>query len=160
MNKMRVLFMALLFISLIIRLIFIHTGLEYFSVNGDEATSFLQANWIARGNYPLLFWAQPYQFPIEPYLTSLWAQYLPWDTFGVRLIPLIICLIAFCSYLFLFSKLGNFKTTWPGLTLILFPSTYLLIRQTQLLTPQHSICLLYTSPSPRDKRQSRMPSSA
>ena len=30
-------------------------------------------------------------------------------------------------------------------------------------TPVHSecsICLLYTSPSPRDKRQSRMPSSA
>ena len=25
---------------------------------------------------------------------------------------------------------------------------------------EHSICLLYTSPSPRDKRQSRMPSSA
>ena len=24
----------------------------------------------------------------------------------------------------------------------------------------HSVCLLYTSPSPRDKRQSRMPSSA
>ena len=27
-------------------------------------------------------------------------------------------------------------------------------------TLQYSICLLYTSPSPRDKRQSRMPSSA
>ena len=26
--------------------------------------------------------------------------------------------------------------------------------------PQLTICLLYTSPSPRDKRQSRMPSSA
>ena len=25
---------------------------------------------------------------------------------------------------------------------------------------RHNICLLYTSPSPRDKRQSRMPSSA
>ena len=25
---------------------------------------------------------------------------------------------------------------------------------------EHSFCLLYTSPSPRDKRQSRMPSSA
>ena len=25
---------------------------------------------------------------------------------------------------------------------------------------EHGICLLYTSPSPRDKRQSRMPSSA
>ena len=27
-------------------------------------------------------------------------------------------------------------------------------------TPEAKICLLYTSPSPRDKRQSRMPSSA
>ena len=27
-------------------------------------------------------------------------------------------------------------------------------------TPRHKGCLLYTSPSPRDKRQSRMPSSA
>ena len=27
-------------------------------------------------------------------------------------------------------------------------------------TCQHDLCLLYTSPSPRDKRQSRMPSSA
>ena len=26
--------------------------------------------------------------------------------------------------------------------------------------PQYQVCLLYTSPSPRDKRQSRMPSSA
>ena len=29
-----------------------------------------------------------------------------------------------------------------------------------LLTPEKVTCLLYTSPSPRDKRQSRMPSSA
>ena len=28
------------------------------------------------------------------------------------------------------------------------------------VTMDHSLCLLYTSPSPRDKRQSRMPSSA
>ena len=28
------------------------------------------------------------------------------------------------------------------------------------ITPSFIICLLYTSPSPRDKRQSRMPSSA
>ena len=27
-------------------------------------------------------------------------------------------------------------------------------------TKEHKTCLLYTSPSPRDKRQSRMPSSA
>ena len=27
-------------------------------------------------------------------------------------------------------------------------------------SPEYIVCLLYTSPSPRDKRQSRMPSSA
>ena len=30
----------------------------------------------------------------------------------------------------------------------------------ELVEPKPSTCLLYTSPSPRDKRQSRMPSSA
>ena len=30
----------------------------------------------------------------------------------------------------------------------------------EVLAPLNIICLLYTSPSPRDKRQSRMPSSA
>ena len=30
----------------------------------------------------------------------------------------------------------------------------------RLKRPRHNVCLLYTSPSPRDKRQSRMPSSA
>ena len=29
-----------------------------------------------------------------------------------------------------------------------------------LLTPPDNICLLYTSPSPRDRQKSRMPSSA
>ena len=29
-----------------------------------------------------------------------------------------------------------------------------------LLFDEHTTCLLYTSPSPRDKRQTRMPSSA
>ena len=32
--------------------------------------------------------------------------------------------------------------------------------QTELVKMQYWVCLLYTSPSPRDKRQSRMPSSA
>ena len=30
----------------------------------------------------------------------------------------------------------------------------------EILKEEYGICLLYTSPSPRDKRQSRMPSSA
>ena len=34
------------------------------------------------------------------------------------------------------------------------------LRQMAELDAQLQVCLLYTSPSPRDKRQSRMPSSA
>ena len=34
------------------------------------------------------------------------------------------------------------------------------IGKVALLTAEEEVCLLYTSPSPRDKRQSRMPSSA
>ena len=34
------------------------------------------------------------------------------------------------------------------------------IRTTAKMGPEYRDCLLYTSPSPRDKRQSRMPSSA
>ena len=34
------------------------------------------------------------------------------------------------------------------------------INELREVTEQHKVCLLYTSPSPRDKRQSRMPSSA
>ena len=33
-------------------------------------------------------------------------------------------------------------------------------QQIEALSDRYHICLLYTSPSPRDKRQSRMPSSA
>ena len=35
-----------------------------------------------------------------------------------------------------------------------------LARRTDGILALHRVCLLYTSPSPRDKRQSRMPSSA
>ena len=35
-----------------------------------------------------------------------------------------------------------------------------LMKMTELLMEPVTVCLLYTSPSPRDKRQSRMPSSA
>ena len=39
---------------------------------------------------------------------------------------------------------------------------YLGVRKDSIGIPQHwySICLLYTSPSPRDRQRSRMPSSA
>ena len=57
-------------------------------------------------------------------------------------------------------KIAGVNPAWWGrrpLLLRLKPSLLLLTLQ---LRGQHLCCLLYTSPSPRDKRQSRMPSSA
>ena len=39
-------------------------------------------------------------------------------------------------------------------------SGFVVYYKNQLIHSDHTTCLLYTSPSPRDKRQSRMPSSA
>ena len=53
---------------------------------------------------------------------------------------------------------GNKRTA-----LVVCRTFLLLNNQTLIATNEekyHAICLLYTSPSPRDKRQSRMPSSA
>ena len=58
-----------------------------------------------------------------------------------------------------FSKrIGN-VVCWILMPLI-FAMTYEVIMRKLFLAPTIWACLLYTSPSPRDKRQSRMPSSA
>ena len=43
---------------------------------------------------------------------------------------------------------------------IVMPSAYILSEQISLYGEPDCICLLYTSPSPRDRQKSRMPSSA
>ena len=50
------------------------------------------------------------------------------------------------------------KITWHGDTTPISKED-ILAKQAELQT-DYDACLLYTSPSPRDKRQSRMPSSA
>ena len=49
---------------------------------------------------------------------------------------------------------SNYDSIKANLSLNNFVTTF------EFLQEQNIICLLYTSPSPRDKRQSRMPSSA
>ena len=48
----------------------------------------------------------------------------------------------------------------PGVWMFLEARAYLVDQANWLELVGTGICLLYTSPSPRDKRQSRMPSSA
>ena len=141
-------FFLLVLFGLLLRLVFINAGLENFTVNGDEAMNFLLAKEIANGARPVLFWTQPYQFPIESYLISLVHGLLPWTTLGVRIIPIILCLLTLICFLYLANKLGKFKESWPAIVLILIPSAYSLTRQTLLFTPQHSITFLLCAVCP------------
>ena len=55
-----------------------------------------------------------------------------------------------CSLIFKENKMGSFSNT-----------SFDIIGSNSIYGPEkNNVCLLYTSPSPRDKRQSRMPSSA
>ncbi|MCB0345865.1 MAG: hypothetical protein KDD66_12160 [Bdellovibrionales bacterium] len=133
---------VLLVLAVLLRLAFAKVALGNLSVNADEAVSFLQAKYISEGHFPLLFWTQPYQFPYEAYFMSFLFDYLPWDSFGARIVQISLCLVSVCVFLLTFRYLGSWKTTWPGLLLILFPSAYWLTRQVGLLTPQHSMMAL------------------
>ena len=72
------------------------------------------------------------------------------SAFGVLLAFVVIALGAWTRL----ADAGLGCPDWPGCYgFVTFPTTASEIAQAEA-------CLLYTSPSPRDKRQSRMPSSA
>ncbi len=134
--------LVLLGLGLLLRLKFASIALGNFSVNADEAISFLEAKYISQGHTPLLFWTQPYQFPFEAYFMANFFDWLPWDSLGVRIVQITICFLSFCCFLLIFGLLGSWRTVWPGVILVLFPSAYWLTRQVGLLTPQHSMMML------------------
>ena len=74
-----------------------------------------------------------------------------------KLTPTILCLILMCITMFSLSKamsaipVGFAYSTYSGLTV-----TGVLV----FAMIKYNHCLLYTSPSPRDRTRSRMPSSA
>ena len=76
-------------------------------------------------------------------------------TLGI-LIPPSIMLIVYAAIADLSPLRLYAAALFPGMLLAGLYIVYVILRV--WITP--SLCLLYTSPSPRDKRQSRMPSSA
>lgn len=136
---------ALILAALVLRIMFVDANFINLQINADESLNFLLAQHIADGNYPLFFWTQPYQFPFEAYLISLLRPLLPWNSYGLRIIPITLCLIAAGIFALLCRFIGPVKHTWPGLLLVLFPSAYWLMRQVGLMTPQHSAMAFLTS---------------
>ena len=133
-----------------LRLVFASSSLHYLDVNSDESLNFLLAKHIAQNNAPLLFWTQPYQFPIEAYIISHFTEILPQSRIGIRLVQISLCCISVICFCAIFPFLGQKKDTWVkdnwlGLLLVLFPSAYVLTRQVAYLTPQHSSMLLFAA---------------
>ena len=68
-----------------------------------------------------------------------------------------------CGLYIVSTPIGNLDDITLRALEVLRKSDYILCEDTRFskkLLTKYKICLLYTSPSPRDKRQSRMPSSA
>jgi len=112
----------------------------------DESILQLLADSISRGErYPLLFFGQPYQFPLEAYLMSVFSGLLPNDAFGARvqlfllrlLTTVLLCVVAFQVF-------GKGKRL-PTLALILVPSAYWLVYQAGYVVPQHTVFAFLSS---------------
>lgn len=135
--------LLLVLAAVALRALFLHAAFSNFQVNADEALNFLQARAIARGDTSLFFWTQPYQFPFEAYLLSYVVDYLPWNAVGARSLQIALCLSAIIGFLLLYREIASIETAWPGILLLLFPSTYWLTRQVGLMTPQHSMMAVF-----------------
>jgi hypothetical protein len=130
--------LALVLVSgLALRLYFTSLSLAVLPPTSDEAMVLLQAGQIAQGERPLLFLAQPHQFPMGAYLLAPLADLLPPDARGARLPGLLLGLAAFWGGWLLVTRLGPPSAVWPGLVLAAFPSAYLLLFQAVYPVPQY-----------------------
>lgn len=129
---------AVLFIAFALRLAFLIISSRNVIPTGDEGLLMLQAKAIWQGKeWPLLFWAQPYTFPIESYLNAPFSAILPSNAFGARVVfwfwGLASCLLA----LSLVRQMGAMREVWPAYLLVLFPSAYLLMMQSGYAPPSY-----------------------
>ncbi len=119
-------------------------SLAHVPVTTDEAITVLQAKRIREGEWPLLVWAQPYQFPTEAYLSAPLVCRAPRTPWGGRYVSFLEGLAALALLLLLARRMGPWRQTWPAAALILFPSAYLLMIQFGYSLPHNSPIFLLT----------------
>lgn len=136
---------ALVVLAIALRLVFFVVSLHNLPVTSDEASNYLLAQDIAAGARPLLFIGQPYQFPADAYLYSLFVHLLPHTPLGARIIPFVLSLFTIGISAFALCRAVPPGHRWPGLLLILFPSSYLLCLQSAYYIPQYTTFFLLVS---------------
>lgn len=144
-NRASIIGLGVVALGIALRAGFFGISLAHIPPSSDESISALQAGQIARGEeFPLLMMAQPYLFPIEAYLAAPLARALPHTALGARLVPALLCLLALGIGLRLLRRWGGWRETWPGLLLLLFPSTYLLTLQSAYFLPGYASLMLFS----------------
>jgi len=140
-SKLSLVGLSLFIVAMLIRLIFLWISLSNLPVTSDEASSVLLAKMIFRGELPLLFVGQPYQFPIESYLMAPFVEWMPRTPIGARYQAIILGLAAFWGFFAIIRRAFPAGFRWPAILLICFPSAYFLIYLAAYAPPQYSISL-------------------
>lgn len=134
---------GLVVLGAILRYQFFKVSTTFLPTNTDEALNMLMARDIAQGQLPLLFWTQPYQFPLEAYFLALFVNWLPIDAFGARVVLALISSFSLIGFALVFALSGRLKNYWSGLLLVCIPSTYFILRQTAYLIPQYTATITF-----------------
>ncbi len=119
-----------------------HISVTHLQPSSDESISMLQAQDVRAGEFPLLFMAQPYLFPIESYLTAPFVSWLPSAAWSARLVPTILQAAAVAGCLLLLRRMVQGWAFLAGAILILVPSSYLLLMQAGYRPPAYSALAL------------------
>ncbi len=124
--------------ALALRAYMLTASVEFVPVTADESITVLQAKRICEGELPLLVLAQPYQFPVEAYLSAPLVHWVARDTWGARYVSFLEGFLGLLLLILLVRKAGAARQTWPALLLIVFPSAYLLMIQFGYSLPHNS----------------------
>lgn len=137
-EKLPYLLFSLCFGALVLRIVFFVVSCFTVVPTGDEGLLMLQAKHIWQGKeVPLLFWAQPYTFPLESYLNAPLTWMLPSNAFGARILVWLWGMFSCICALAIVRNMGEIRDVWPGYLLILFPSSYWLMMQAAYAPPSY-----------------------
>lgn len=140
------LFILVLLLASGLRVAFFSSSVNHLNVSGDESIAALLGMGITQssesplmqakqhprgifGRFPLLFMAQPYLFPVDSYFAAPFIRWLPHNAFGIRFTPALLGMLTILFSILILLRRGSLSQTWPGVLLILFPSSYLLLLQ-------------------------------
>ena len=136
-----------LLLAALLRLAVWGAGARILPPSSDECIAMLMAQGIPRGDFPLLFWAQPYLFPLESYAMAALA-WLPPSPLSCRLIAL---LAGISATWFALRLLPEGQPGWRRVVarlLVVCPSLYLIMLQGFYALPGYATLTLMSTLMP------------